>query len=280
MIPKELKEKRQWIAWKYETKDGRKTKVPYNVITKKRASSTDPRSWTDFVWADLAVRRGFFDGLGFVFTEEDPFCGIDIDHCRDPETGKLREDAEKVLKDAGSYAEISPSGTGIHIIGTDPLRAKDAGRKKDGYEVYHNKRFFTVTGMEEGHYPLKDISDAVTALFGTVLTKPAPITNRRLATPENLPDEKLLARLFKQKNGALLEALYAGDNPPESRGGDPSRNDLLFCWMVNLRNGNDLAQTDRIFRSSGRMREKWDKVHFSSGETYGEMTLRKSMARA
>ena len=48
-------------------------------------------------------------------------------------------------------------------------------------------------------------------------------------------------------------------------------------WQINFINGNDLAQTDRIFRNSGRMRDKWDTVHFSNGMTYGQRTLEKSI---
>ena len=58
-----------------------------------------------------------------------------------------------------------------------------------------------------------------------------------------------------------------------------SEDDLYFCWCVNARNGNDLDQTDRIFRSSGRMRKKWDERHYANGDTYGYQTLLKSRAK-
>ena len=86
-------------------------------------------------------------------------------------------------------------------------------------------------------------------------------------------DEKLLEALFKQKNGRILQALYNGE---DAWTGDRSRDDLYFCWSVNFRNGNDLDQTDRIFRASGRMRDKWDEVHWSDGTTYGQRTLARS----
>lgn len=102
--------------------------------------------------------------------------------------------------------------------------------------------------------------------------KPA---GRKKAEPAVLrgSDEKLLEALFKQKNGRILQALYNGE---DAWTGDRSRDDLYFCWNVNFRNGNDLAQTDRIFRASGRMRDKWDEVHWSDGTTYGQRTLSRS----
>ena len=98
---------------------------------------------------------------------------------------------------------------------------------------------------------------------------------RKKAEPAVLKgsDEKLLEALFKQKNGRILQALYNGE---DAWTGDRSRDDLYFCWNVNFRNGNDLAQTDRIFRASGRMRDKWDEVHWSDGTTYGQRTLARS----
>jgi hypothetical protein len=87
-IPEELKRHHQWVGWRFERTDqGKPTNVPYNVRTGYHASTTDPQTWAPFVDAVAAVAAGHVIGIGFVFTERDPYCGIDLDTPVDPETG-------------------------------------------------------------------------------------------------------------------------------------------------------------------------------------------------
>jgi primase-polymerase (primpol)-like protein len=89
------------------------------------------------------LKRYRADGIGFVFTIADPFCGIDLDKCRD-KNGRIKEASLKLIRHIGSYAEISPSGDGVHII----VKAKldSSGRRTAGLEVYASGRYFTITG--------------------------------------------------------------------------------------------------------------------------------------
>lgn len=113
MIPECLKEADQWVVWKRVPKDnGKSDKIPYNPKTKLKARHSDPATWGTF---DEALKGGF-DGAGFVFTEYDPYTGIDFDDCRDPETGVIQDWAQKWIDLFSSYSEISQSGKGIHII--------------------------------------------------------------------------------------------------------------------------------------------------------------------
>jgi hypothetical protein len=84
-IPAEMREARRWFVWRYELRDGRRTKVPYNPLAGRRASSIDPSTWTTFEQASAA--RGF-DGLGFALGGG--FAGVDLDRCRDPLAGGAR----------------------------------------------------------------------------------------------------------------------------------------------------------------------------------------------
>ena len=142
-IPQELKDRDQYVVWKWEERDGKATKPPYDAKTGKRASHSDPSTWGTFNDALKALDRGF-DGIGFVFTENDPFCGIDLDKCRDPVSGQIATWAVKIIKDFDSYAEISPSGTGLKIFIKG--RLPGGGIKTKHVEVYDKLRFFTVTG--------------------------------------------------------------------------------------------------------------------------------------
>ena len=144
-VPAELKNRRQWIVWRYETRDGGPTKVPYNAHTARPASSTDLETWVYFGDAVQALENGGWEGIGFVFSSGDPYAGIDLDDVRDPETGEIEERAQKVIDlFPRAYAEASPSGTGVHII----IRGKvPKVVKLDWIEAYSQERYFTVTGV-------------------------------------------------------------------------------------------------------------------------------------
>jgi primase-polymerase (primpol)-like protein len=59
--------------------------------------------------------RGYC-GVGFVFSSDDPYVGIDLDGCRNPQTGYIEPWALEIVRRLNSYTEISRSGTGLHII--------------------------------------------------------------------------------------------------------------------------------------------------------------------
>ena len=83
-IPKELKIRPQWVVWKAVGE--RPEKVPYSAKSGRKASTTDLLSWSSFEEADEALRSGQqYSGLGFVFSSGDPFAGIDLDGCVDPQ---------------------------------------------------------------------------------------------------------------------------------------------------------------------------------------------------
>ncbi len=133
-IPEEMRRRPQWVV--------HKGKVPYIAGGVGRASSTDSLTWRTFEEAVRALKTGRWDGIGFVFSSGDPFAGVDLDKCRDPETGELEEWAAKVVKHLGGYAEASPSGTGVHVI----IRGKAPNRKRGKVEAYSSERYFTMTG--------------------------------------------------------------------------------------------------------------------------------------
>src|SRR4051794_26438933 len=92
--PKELQALPQWVAWKGD-------KAPRQV-NGRLARVDDPTTWTSYEKARATVEGGRADGVGFVFTESDPFCGIDLDNCyRD---GSLDPEAAGLIKELGSYA--------------------------------------------------------------------------------------------------------------------------------------------------------------------------------
>jgi len=151
-VPACLRERPQWVVWRYEKRHGRETKVPYCPKSGRRASSADPSTWTSFTDAVAAYARGGYDGIGYVFLTDDPFCGIDLDDCVDEE-GHTAPWAQEILGPFRTYTEISPSGCGIKVFlrGRKPDFAACEVRGfgpdgKGGIEVYDRARYFTLTG--------------------------------------------------------------------------------------------------------------------------------------
>jgi putative DNA primase/helicase len=145
-IPKELTERPQWVCWRTEVREGKPTKVPYTPGTNRRASSTDLMTWKTFSEALVAYEAGEppYDGIGFVFCSADPYVGIDLDDCRDPQSGEVAGWAQKIIDSVvDSYVEASPSGRGVHIILEG--QAKESAKTK-AVEIYGQDRFFTITG--------------------------------------------------------------------------------------------------------------------------------------
>ncbi len=140
-----MKRLRQWVLWKavWQAERDKFTKQPHQT-NGRFAKSTDPATWTTFDAVVEAYGRGGFDGIGFVLSENDPFVGIDLDHCRDKETGVIEAWALDAVSSFDSYAEVSPSGTGVRIFIKGKL--PPGGRKSGGVEVYESGRYLTVTG--------------------------------------------------------------------------------------------------------------------------------------
>jgi len=141
-IPEEMRQRPQWLVWKLEERDDKLTKVPYIAGGVGKASSTDSLTWRSFEEAVQALETGRYTGIGFVFSSGDPFAGVDLDNCRDPETGELEEWAAKIVEAFGSYAEASQSGTGVHII----VKGKAPNKRRDKVEAYSSERYFAMTG--------------------------------------------------------------------------------------------------------------------------------------
>ena len=110
MIPRELRERPQWVTWADERRNGRATKVPYSARTGRNASTTKPATWATFDETLSSYRADCGSaGIGFVFSADDPFVGIDLDGCRDPDTEKIEPWARGIIGRLDSYSEVSPA---------------------------------------------------------------------------------------------------------------------------------------------------------------------------
>jgi putative DNA primase/helicase len=144
-IPPELPQLAQWVRWRWSWDSPRETwtKVPLQPNRNSKASTKNQKTWGSFDAVVSALGKDDVDGLGFVFTAEDPYCGVDLDACRDPESGAISGPALAVLRMLKGYAEVSVTGTGVHVI----VRASlGKGRKSSFVEIYDRGRYFIVTG--------------------------------------------------------------------------------------------------------------------------------------
>lgn len=280
----ELQNKQQWVVWCYEYREGKQTKVPYK-IDGYRASTTNEKDWSTYLQAMNACKNRKnrdgkqFDGVGFVFNNDT--IGIDLDHCID-EHGKVDAWAKKIIDHIGSYAERSPSRTGIHILVLGSLQGRKGTRRpmqgkrtKDAaIEMYSAGRFFTITGdhLEGTPKTLEDKQTLAIALHDKITApKPAPkkSISKAASAALSLLDNDLLDIAFKARNGAKFAALWRGDTADYQ--GDESRADAAFCQMLAFYTGKDEQRIDSFFRRSGLYREKWDSSRGAS--TYGQITI-------
>ncbi len=169
-VPGELTSVDQWVVWKAVEmikRDGtvKTTKVPYDPKTGTKASTQRRSNWGTFDQACEAMLMDGYTGIGFVFTADDPFIGIDLDNCFNDD-GSLRADAETAVNTVKSFTERSPSGTGLHIICKGRLPGSGHCDNKTGREMYQEGRFFTITAETVGEYvTVNESPEAVRVLY-------------------------------------------------------------------------------------------------------------------
>ena len=278
--PEELTKLPQWVSWRYEDRGGKPTKVPISPITGRAASCTNSATWSDY---RSALRHSFgrgLPGVGFVFAEGDPYAGIDLDRCRNPLTELIEPWADRIVNDMTSYTEITPSGTGLHIIveGVIP----PGGNRSGHIEMYDRRRYFTVTGNRLRRTPavINQRREELRALHERIF----PPQNRNQqpdrnadAALLNISDQEILEKARRAANGGKFEMLWVGEWQKQYP--SQSEADLALCAILAFWTGGNAARVDALFRQSGLMRAKWDRRHFNDGKTYGEATVETACRR-
>ena len=279
-IPEALKPwetAKRWVCFKIEQRGNGTTKPPYNPRSGYHASVSDPKTWGTYAEAVAAVSRFNLDGIGIVLG--DGLFGVDIDHATDPATGKPRAEAAEIIETMGSYTEISPSGSGFHILASGDF--KPTANKKDfpGYsdkyalEMYSTGKYFTVTGQTFRALPVQERAAEANRISRKYLS-PQEEKPQQKAAEDPLNDLALLNMARNSKNGARFIALFDhGDitgYPSQSEADLALVNDL--CYWAN----GDPQIIDRLFRRSALFREKWNVIH-AKGKTYGQLTIEKAL---
>lgn len=276
-IPQTLKNLPNWICWKAVPQPRPDDpehigKIPINPRTGGKAQSNNPDTWTDFDTALKASEQ--YSGIGFMFGNS-PFFGVDVDKA-EPDIREFLDGGNGIVSEfihaLRSYAELSPSGKGIHIICRGEL--PQGARRRGNVEMYDSGRFFTVTGNNIGEYTaVEDCTEAIKPLHEKYLggTRSEPAQRVIQAAPLPCSVSEVLEAASRAKNGSRFQALYAGNFSEYS---SQSEADMAFCNMLAFWTGRNAALMDEIFRNSGLMRDKWDRRQ--SGSTYGALTIQKA----
>lgn len=280
-IPDALKQSASFCVWKLEKRSGRPTKVPYDPRTGALAKTNDPSTFSDFNTAMKAYAIGGWDGIGYRVSEG--IGAIDIDHCI-REDGSLNDVAASILGIfSTAYFERSPSGTGLRgFFKLSPDFAYDKtvyyiNNRKHGLEVYlpgTTNRFVTVTGDMFRPGTVERDDDALKTALDTFMKRGTRVSNKTIEPASYLDDEGVIAHASASASGDKFKALYAGNW--EEGYDSQSDADMAFVSMLCFWCGNVEEQIDRIFRSSGLMRDKWDRM--TGDRTYGQITIRNAIA--
>lgn len=273
-IPEELQKLRQWVCWRSAPgENGRIRKLPVNAETGEMAKSNDPGTWTDFSTALRESQK--YSGLGFMFAP--PYFGVDIDGAGD-EIARFREDDDgpniisEFIHTLRSYAEYSVSGNGIHIICRGKLPPN--GRRKGNVEMYQDGRFFIMTGNRAADYSISECTERIKPLHEKYIGSGREPTTGIITTGSvSLDDNGVMEAARKSKQGATFNDLYEGRW--EKYYTSQSQADMALANMLAFWCRRDINQMERIFRSSGLMRGKWDRP--TGGSTYGKITLQKAV---
>lgn len=275
-IPDELKQLDNWCVWKFENRNGKRTKIPFNAATGEFAKSNDKSTWSSY---ETAVNAEGVDGIGFFF--EPPYLGVDIDDIDDDlhrfkQGDKLDNIVSEFNEAFKSYTEVSPSGNGLHII----VKGKIPGnrRRKGNIEMYDSGRFFTMTGKNIGKY--KDVTEVSEQVFKIIYNKylpdntiKYPTTNNYQENIHNLSEIDVINEIYNSKQAKLFDDLMKGNYEPyytSHSEADMALANILAFWCAK-----DYSQMDSIFRQSNLYRDKWDEKRKNS--TYGEQTLFKAI---
>ena len=176
-IPNEITDHGLFCCWRYEERNGKQTKVPYNPRTGERAKSNDPQSFADYLTASCASHR--YDGMGLgIFNG---ICAIDLDHCIDAD-GNYTQTAAEIIAMMHSYTELSPSGTGVHILFRAEGFRYDTNRhyimnRQAGIEVYvagATNKYVTITGQPCTAYGFGDRSDELQQVLERFMIRSQP----------------------------------------------------------------------------------------------------------
>ena len=279
---KDLKERRLWLLWKKQERNGKTAKVPFAANGGKCGTSEEyKQTWVTYQEAEQAAKKFKGAGVGFVIPQNLFFLDIDHQDQNDPVV-------KDILSRFNTYTEYSVSGDGIHVYGlcdfsklptyTEDGRVKlskeyYAHHPTNGMELYVGQltnRYAAYTGNAILDVPLADCTTAVIDILNEYMRKPEAKAKERKTTDLGKRADSIIQALRRQKNGAKFSSLF--DYGAWGDCTDHSELDLLLCSIIAFHTKDNRELLDTIFRKSVLYRDKWER------EDYREQTITKAIA--
>jgi hypothetical protein len=279
---------RQFILYKIIPEPGRNRKLPISPHTlqawpKGSDWQQKPAEWTDAATAcGLLPLLGPGHGVGFIFTDADPFFFLDIDDCRGP-VGWTPAAETLCAMLPGAAVEVSQSGEGLHVIGTGHVPAHGCDNQPLHAQFYTSRRFVALTGTGAHGSAGQDCSEGLARLVPKHFPPSAhgPLSDW---TDEPVPewcgpedDDALIKKMLATTTAAGkfggaggVAALWDGD--VSGHGGDASVADAALAQHLAFWTGGNCERIQRLMLQSGLARDKWDR------EDYLPRTIAKACA--
>ena len=279
-IPDEMKKEKRWCLYKIIQRDGKNTKLPL-MPNKEPAKSNDKATWNSYEDCIIALKHSIGEGLGFFLG--DGYIGIDIDKVSDDimeynTNHHVSSMTADFLRGISTYAEISPSKTGLHFIGKGEVPGER--KRYKNLEIYDKDRFFTVTGnviKDRDRSKIESIDSELKSLYEKYMPKTNKISaeNKRSSMVTSYKgDQDILEKLFDRGyfsyTGEDLRQIYYGNY--ESYFNSQSEADFFMLQRLLYYTGN-VEMAISFMESSGLKREKWykrrgntDYIHYIAGK--------------
>jgi primase-polymerase (primpol)-like protein len=279
-----MKAYRQFIVCQFvpsATRPGKVDKLPINWQTGNKHDAHDSAIWLDYeTAANVAGMFGTGFGVGFVFTEADPFWFLDIDDCLQPD-GTWSPLALAICgRLTGAAVEVSQSGHGLHIFGSGTIPPHGCKNVPLGLELYHTGRFVALGSGLTGD-ARHDCTDALAAIVAEYFppsaassATPSDWTDGPCEPGAGVADDDALIRMACSKvaSGAAFgdRASFAdlwNNNtealgrawPSDGRAYDASSADMALATRLMFWTAKDCARTEHLMRRSSLARDKWER---------------------
>lgn len=256
-VPYLLKDTPNWVVWKYETRDGKETKVPYDAKANGdsvHAKVNDSATWATFdraaEVADILSGHDY-NGVGFCL-HGTRYVGFDFDGV--VVDGKPEPFVLDILQKLGNpYSEITPSGNGLRAFVEYPVPLPAGKRKfsrntaeKYGAEIYSGSeggRYLTISGAHFSGNGIPKVLDISLAYF-------------------------MVSQILNEK----LKKLWVGDLSDYD--GDQSSADLALLNILARRFENNPQKMEWAFNASKLgQRDKW-----TQRQDYRDRTIAKAIS--
>lgn len=278
---------KQWVLWIARpdpNRPGKTNKFPFDPYTGKVVSAHDPAAWLTFDTASQILPQSVAQGVGFVFTDQDPFFFIDVDNAFD--NGQWSQTATSLCQQfAGAAIEVSHSGKGLHIIGTCDQRPHGTRCQALGLELYTKLRFVALTGNDAQGNAFNNCQ----ASFDHIVQNYFPPREHAISEDwtespclgwnGHTDDDELIKHAVNSTSAgsafgskASFADLWSGNEPvlsqafPTNNDVDPwgrSEAEAALCSHLAFWTGRNCERIDRLFRVSGLMRDKWERADYA-----------------